>query len=227
VPVNRICGTGEPDLKTEGPPKTQKALLFETDLPDDIFQRYMAKAIIAIDTETRGLKIPRDRLCLIQLCDDDGLVAFVRFNQGQAAPNLKKLLESPKVVKLFHFGRFDIAVLKHYMNVDVTPVFCTKIASKLVRTYTDRHGLKDLVFEILGIELDKTNQSSDWARRDLSESQIEYAANDVRVLIPLYEKMKALLEREKLTDLAQRLFDFLPTVCELDLRGWNADIFDH
>jgi ribonuclease D len=215
-------------LKTEAPVKTQKPLLFDTDLPDDVFHRYMAKPIVAIDTETRGLKIPRDRLCLIQLCDDEGLVAFVRYTGKDApAPNLKKLLESPDVVKLFHFGRFDIAVLKHYMNVNVRPVFCTKIASKLVRTYTDRHSLKDLVLELLGKEMDKTNQSSDWARTDLSDSQIDYAANDVRVLIPLYEKVKAMLEREKLTDLAQRLFEFLPTVCELDLRGWNVDIFEH
>lgn len=214
-------------MKTEAPEKTQKPLLFETDLPDDIFQRYMAKPIIAIDTETRGLKIARDRLCLIQLCDDEGLVAFVRFNQGKDAPNLKKLLESPKVMKLFHFGRFDIAVLKHYMNIDVKPVWCTKIASKLVRTYTDRHSLKDLCFEMLGREMDKSNQSSDWARTDLSDSQLEYAANDVRVLIPLQLKMKALLEREGRLDLAERLFAFLPTVCELDLRGWDVDVFNH
>jgi ribonuclease D len=204
-----------------------KPLLFETDLPDEIFQRYISKPIIAIDTETRGLKIQRDRLCLIQLCDDEGVVAFVRFTANKPALNLRKLLESPKVIKLFHFGRFDIAVLKHYMQVDVAPVWCTKIASKLVRTYTDRHSLKDLVFELLGREMDKTNQSSDWARTDLSDSQLEYAANDVRVLIPLYEQMKALLEREGLSDLAQRLFDFLPTVCELDLRGWDESIFAH
>jgi len=213
-------------LKTEAPVKTQKPLLFDTDLPDDLFHRYMAKPIVAIDTETRGLKIPRDRLCLIQLCDDEGVVAFVRYT-GKEAPNLKKLLESPKVIKLFHFGRFDIAVLKHYMNVSVQPVFCTKIASKLVRTYTDRHSLKDLVLELLGKEMDKSNQSSDWARSDLSDSQIDYAANDVRVLIPLYEKVKFMLEREGLTELAQRLFEFLPTVCELDLRGWDVDIYEH
>lgn len=213
-------------MKTQTLPSTQKALVFETDLPDDVYKRYMTKQVIAIDTETRGLVIPRDRLCLIQLCDDDGFVAFVRFNQGAPAPNLCKLLDSPEVLKLFHFGRFDIAVLKYYMNVEVRPVWCTKIASKLIRTYTDRHSLKDLVREVLGIELDKSDQSSDWARSDLTESQIEYAANDVRVLIPIYTKMKALLERENLTHLAQRLFDFLPTVCELDLRGYK-DTFEH
>jgi ribonuclease D len=212
-------------LTTETLIKKQKPLLFDTDLPDDIFKSYMSKQVIAIDTETRGLQIRRDRLCLIQLCDEDGLVAFVRFT-GKPAPNLTNLLDSPEVLKLFHFGRFDVAVLKYYMNAEVRPVWCTKIASKLIRTYTDRHGLKDVVREVLGIELDKSDQSSDWARTDLTESQLEYAANDVRVLIPIYEKMKALLEREHLTHLAQKLFDFLPTICELDLRGYK-DIYEH
>lgn len=213
-------------MKTETIENKQKPLLFETDLPDDIFRRYITKPVIAIDTETRGLNIHRDRLCLIQLCDEDGLVAFVRYT-GEEAPNLRKLFESPDVVKLFHFGRFDIAVLKHYMSVQVRPVWCTKIASKLIRTYTDRHSLKDLVRELLGIEMDKSDQSSDWARTDLSDSQLEYAANDVRVLIPMYRRLQELLEREKLTDLADRLFQFLPTVCELDLRGWDVNIYSH
>jgi ribonuclease D len=204
----------------------QKPLLFDTDLPDDIFKTYSTRSVIAIDTETRGLNVHRDRLCLIQLCDESGLVAFVRFT-GKPAPNLKKLMEDPKVTKLFHFGRFDIGVMKHYMGVDIKPVWCTKIASKLVRTYTDRHSLKDLCSELLGMEMDKTNQSSDWAREDLSESQLEYAANDVRVLIPLQKKFIALLEREGLTDLANRLFEFLPTICELDLRGWDQNIYSH
>jgi ribonuclease D len=213
-------------LKTEAPVVSQKPILLDSDLDDSIFQRYMSKSVIAIDTETRGLKIPRDRLCLVQLCDDEGFVAFVRFT-GKPAPNLAKLLLAPNVLKLFHFGRFDIAVLKHYLNVDVQPVWCTKIASKLVRTYTDRHSLKELCFELLGKEMDKSNQSSDWARADLSDSQLEYAANDVRVLIPLYNKLKQLLEREHRSDVAARLFEFLPTVCELDLRGWDLDIYAH
>jgi ribonuclease D len=213
-------------LKTETIQNKQKPLLFDTDLPDDIFQKYMKKSVIAIDTETRGLNVHRDRLCLIQLCDEDGLVAFVRFT-GQPAPNLKKLLESPQVTKLFHFGRFDIAVMKHYMGVDIRPVWCTKIASKLIRTYTDRHSLKDLCLELLGMEMDKTNQSSDWARTDLSDSQLEYAANDVRVLIPLQQRFIQLLERENMTEFANRLFEFLPTICELDLRGWDQNIYSH
>lgn len=213
-------------MKTNTIENKQKPLLFDTDLPDDIFRKYMTKSVIAIDTETRGLNIRRDRLCLIQLCDEDGLVAFVRYT-GKPAPNLQKLLESKDVMKLFHFGRFDIAVLKHYLNVDVNPVWCTKIASKLIRTYTDRHSLKDLVRELLVIELDKSDQSSDWARSDLSESQLEYAANDVRVLIPLQRRFKELLERENLTEVADRLFAFLPTVCDLDLRGWDVNIYSH
>ena len=213
-------------MKTEIPVKQQKPLLFDTDLDDSLLQHYMDKPVVAIDTETRGLKIPRDRLCLIQLCDDDGLVAFVRFT-GKPAPNVAKLMQATNVLKLFHYGRFDIAVMKHYLNVDVKPVWCTKIASKLVRTYTDRHSLKDLALELLGKEMDKTNQSSDWARTDLSDSQLEYAANDVRVLIPIYNKLKLLLEREGRTELAAKLFAFLPTVCELDLRGWDLDIYSH
>ena len=150
-------------MTTETLIKKQKPLLFDTDLPDDIFKSYMSKQVIAIDTETRGLQIRRDRLCLIQLCDADGLVAFVRFT-GKPAPNLSNLLDSPEVLKLFHFGRFDVAVLKYYMNAEVRPVWCTKIASKLIRTYTDRHGLKDVVREILGIRFSRSDQSSDWAR---------------------------------------------------------------
>jgi ribonuclease D len=212
-------------LKTEVDLQHRKPELYDTDLPESVLKHYLTKDVIAIDTETRGLVIHRDRLCLIQLCDDEGVVAFVRYT-GKEAPNLTKLLVAPNVVKLFHFGRFDIAVLKHYMKVDVKPIFCTKITSKLIRTYTDRHSLKDLSFELLGKEMDKTNQSSDWARDDLSESQLEYAANDVRVLIPIYRKLKELLKREQLTDLAQKLFDFLPTQCEMDLRGYK-DIFEH
>ncbi|MBX9687215.1 MAG: hypothetical protein K2X27_10970 [Candidatus Obscuribacterales bacterium] len=194
--------------------------LFESDLPDERLQHYLKKSVIAIDTETRGLVIHRDRLCLIQLCDDEGICSFVRYT-GKDAPNVKTLLSSPTVTKLFHYGRFDIAVMKYYLGVWTGPVWCTKIASKLVRTYTDRHSLKDLCREMLGLEMDKSDQTSDWAREDLSDSQLEYAANDVRVLIPLYKKMKAFLERENRLELAEKLFKFLPTVCELDLAGFN------
>lgn len=202
-----------------------KPELFEVDLSENRLQHYLKKSIIALDTETRGLVIARDRLCLVQMCDDEGVVSIVRYG-GQNAPNLKRLLTEKSVTKLFHYGRFDISVMRHYLGVWTSPVWCTKIASKLVRTYTDRHSLKDLCREMLGMEMDKSDQLSDWAREDLSESQLEYAANDVRVLLPLQKKMKALLEREGRLDLAERLFGFLPTICELDLAGFR-DITEH
>lgn len=211
-------------MKAE-PITRQKPELFEDDIPDHRLQQYLAKSVIAIDTETRGLIIPRDRLCLVQLCDEDGVVSFVRYH-GNEAPNLRKLLVAENVTKLFHYGRFDIAVMKHYLGVWTNPIWCTKIASKLVRTYTDRHSLKELCREQLGMEMDKSDQTSDWARDDLSESQLEYAANDVRVLLPLHKKMKAMLEREGRLELAQKLFKFLSTQCELDLMGFN-NILDH
>jgi ribonuclease D len=203
----------------------RKPDFFENDLSEERYNRYAQKPIIAIDTETRGLNIPRDRLCLVQLCDEEGVVSLVRFTE-QPAPLLKQLLEKQSVLKLFHFARFDVAVLKHYMKADVNPLWCTKIASKLVRTYTDRHSLKDLVREMIGLEMDKTDQSSDWARRDLSDSQMEYAANDVRYLISVYEQMRVMLEREGRLQLAERLFAFLPVVAQLDLGGWQ-NIYDH
>jgi ribonuclease D len=203
----------------------KKPDLFESDLPKDRLEHYLTKDLIAIDTETRGLNIPRDRLCLVQLCDNEGVVSFIRY-KSEVSPNLKKLLTSTSVTKLFHYARFDIAVLKYYLHIEATPLWCTKIASKLVRTYTDRHSLKDLTKELLNIEMDKADQTSDWAKEDLSESQIEYAANDVRVLIPIYNKLKILLERENLLPLANRLYEFIPTLCELDLNNWQ-NIFEH
>lgn len=205
--------------------KRLKPEVFEHDLPESRLEHYLKKSVIAIDTETRGLVIPRDRLCLIQLCDDEGVVSFVRYH-GQPAPNVNKLLTAPGVTKLFHYGRFDISVMRHYLGVWAKPIWCTKIASKLVRTYTDRHSLKDLSRELLGMEMDKSDQTSDWARDDLSDSQLEYAANDVRYLIILQKKLQAMLERENRQDLAARLFDFLPSVCEIDLMGFK-DIFEH
>lgn len=199
--------------------------LFEDDLSNDRLQHYLKKSVIAIDTETRGLVIPRDRLCLIQLCDNEGVVSFVRYH-GKPAPNISTLLSDKKVTKLFHYGRFDIAVLKHYIGVTADPIWCTKIASKLVRTYTDRHSLKDLSRELLGLEMDKSNQTSDWAKDDLTEAQLEYAANDVRYLISLQEKLDALLEREHRKELAVSMFKFLPNLCELDLAGFK-DMFEH
>ena len=185
--------------------------------------------LVAIDTETLGLNPNRDRLCLAQLSAGDGVCHAVQFKAGQyAAPNLKRLLGDPSVTKLFHFARFDIAMFRRYLNQVCAPLYCTKIASKLVRTYTDRHGLKDLVRELLNIDLSKEQQSSDWGADELSEKQLAYAANDVAYLHQLKTALDAMLAREGRTQLAKACFDFLPTRAELDLAGWEeTDIFAH
>lgn len=211
--------------------KHRKPELFEGDLSDERLKHYLAKPVIAVDTETRGLILRRDRLCLVQICDHDGVVSFVRYKGGaqfdqNAKSNVKTLLQAPGVLKIFHFARFDVGVLKHYLGADTNPIFCTKIASKLVRTYTDKHSLKDLVRELLKIELDKADQTSDWAHPDLTDSQLEYAANDVRMLLPIYDQITLLLKREGRSDLAQKLFNALPAICELDMNGFK-DIFEH
>ena len=185
--------------------------------------------LVAIDTETLGLNPHRDRLCLAQLSAGDGVCHAVQFKAGQyAAPNLKRLLGDPSVIKLFHFARFDIAMFRRYLNQVCAPLYCTKIASKLVRTYTDRHGLKDLVRELLNIDLSKEQQSSDWGADELSEKQLAYAANDVAYLHQLKTALDTMLAREGRTHLAQACFDFLPSRAELDLKGWeDVDIFAH
>ena len=184
---------------------------------------------VAIDSETQGLNLTRDRLCLVQLSGGDGVCHLVQIARGQtAAPNLKALCEDPKVVKMFHYARFDVAALRKGLGIDCAPVYCTKIVSKLVRTYTDGHGLKDLVRELLGVELDKEQQSSDWARGDLSPQQLAYAANDVLYLHDLKARLDAMLEREGRGALAQACFDFLAHRVSLDLAGWGeVDIFRH
>jgi ribonuclease D len=200
--------------------------LHEEDLPGDVF----APGPIAVDTETMGLITPRDRLCVVQLSDGQGDEHLVRFGPGSsyAAPNLKAVLADPARVKLYHFARFDLAAIEHYLGITATPVFCTKIASKLVRTYTDRHGLKDLVRELLGKELSKQQQSSDWGGPNLSDAQLDYAASDVRYLHAMHAILAERLEREGRTALAQACFDFLPHRARLDLAGWpDKDIFSH
>ncbi|WP_422368986.1 ribonuclease D [Pelagibius sp.] len=184
---------------------------------------------VAVDSETMGLDLPRDRLCLLQLSAGDGVCHLVQFPKGQYdAPNLKALLSDPKVTKLFHFARFDVAAIRRYLEIDCTPVYCTKIASKLVRTYTDRHGLKDLCRELLGVEISKQQQSSDWGAEELSRDQLNYAASDVLYLHRLKTTLDEMLAREGRSDLAQACFDFLPTRAALDLAGWNEiDIFAH
>jgi ribonuclease D len=199
----------------------------EEDLPGDVFA---PGAALAVDTETMGLITPRDRLCLVQISDGLGDEHLVRFNPGSdyAAPNLRAVLADPDRLKLYHFGRFDIAAIRHYMGIVAAPVYCTKIASRLVRTYTDRHGLKELVRELLGQDLSKQQQSSDWGGPELSEPQREYAASDVRYLHRLREELDRRLARERRTALAQACFDFLPHRAELDLAGWpETDIFAH
>jgi ribonuclease D len=204
--------------------QSQTVELYQGDLPQG---RVRGRAI-AIDTETLGLNPYRDRLCLVQLSEGDGRAALVRPDASYAAPELTRLLADESVLKIFHFGRFDMAMLKHYFGVMPRPVYCTKVASKLARTFTDRHGLKDLCKELLGIELSKQQQSSDWGVAELSQDQLNYAASDVLHLHALREKLDAMLKREGREDLARACFEFLPTRAELDLRGWSEiDPFAH
>jgi ribonuclease D len=199
--------------------------LHRGDLPD--LSRYTAS--VAIDTETMGLNPHRDRLCVVQLSNGDGSADVVQVPKDHAeAPNLKALLANPNVLKIFHFARFDIAVLYQTFGVMPQPLYCTKIASRLSRTYTDRHGLKDLVRELLNIDLSKQQQSSDWGSEQLSEAQLTYAASDVLHLHALRERLDVMLAREGRKELAQACFDFLPTRAKLDLQGWELeDIFAH
>jgi ribonuclease D len=200
----------------------------DRDLPSSLCQEYMAAEAIAVDTETMGLIYQRDRLCLVQLCDPKGRVAVVRIAKGQTdAPNLKQLLEASNVLKVFHFARFDVAMLRQNLGIQVTPVFCTKIASKLARTYTSRHGLKELVLELEQVELDKTAQSSDWGNAaNLSDEQLRYAANDVRYLLSVRQKLITMLQREERWELAQKCFEALSVIVSLDLLHYK-DIFEH
>ena len=184
---------------------------------------------VAVDSETMGLNPARDRLCLIQLSAGDGVCHLVQFRDGDfAAPNLKALLTDPGITKLFHFARFDMAAIQQYLGVTCGPVYCTKIASRLVRTFTDRHGLKDLCRDLLGVEISKQMQSSDWGAAELSKEQLRYAASDVLYLHRLREVLDGMIEREGRTELARACFEFLPTRAALDLAGWgDVDIFAH
>ena len=200
--------------------------LHQNDLPDGLD----LGPVVAIDTETMGLDPRRDRLCVVQLSDGNGDAHLVQIAKGQrSAPNLERLLTDPAVVKLFHFGRFDIAALKNAFGVTTAPVWCTKIASRLIRTFTDRHGLKYLLLELVGVDVSKQQQTSDWGSVELTDAQKEYAASDVLYLHKLKAELEARLVREGRMELAQRCFDFLPTRAELDLMGWDEpnDIFHH
>jgi len=195
------------------------------DLPDDLD----LGPVVAIDCETMGLNPHRDRLCVVQLSTGDGNAHLVQIAKGQTeAPNLCKLLQDPEVLKLFHFGRFDIAAMMNAFGVLTAPVYCTKIASRLVRTYTDRHGLAKLLQELLGIDISKQQQSSDWGAAKLTNAQLDYAASDVLYLHQLRDRLDEMLEREGRMDIAQACFDFLPSRAKLDLLGWpDTDIFAH
>lgn len=200
---------------------------YEEDLPEGVFAE---NATLAVDTETMGLVTPRDRLCLVQISDGSGDEHLVRFapDSDYAAPNLRAVLADPNRLKLYHFARFDLAAIQHYLGVMAAPVFCTKIASKLTRTYTDRHGLKELVRELLSGDISKQQQSSDWGGAELSPAQKDYAASDVRFLHAMHEIFIQKLAREHRTEIAQACFDFLPTRALLDIEGWaESDIFSH
>ena len=205
--------------------KNPEINLHQDDLPDGLdFGRS-----VAVDSETMGLDLARDRLCLIQLSAGDGVCHLVQFRDGRyEAPRLRALLGDQAVTKLFHFARFDLAMIRRHLGTSCRPVFCSKVASRLVRTYTDRHGLKDLCRELLGVELSKQQQSSDWGAAELSPEQLKYAASDVLHLHALREKLEAMLVREGRDAIAQACFDFLPVRAELDLAGWaGEDIFAH
>ena len=199
--------------------------LHKGDLPDGLD----LGPVVAVDSETMGLITHRDQLCVVQLSSGDGNAHVVQLDRATYdAPRLKALLADPKVEKIFHFARFDIAAFKKWLGVETAPVYCTKIASKLCRTYTDRHGLKDVTRELLGVDLSKQQQSSDWGADSLSKAQIDYAASDVLHLHAIREKLDAMLAREGRTELAKACFDFLPTRAALDLAGWpETDIFAH
>ena len=199
--------------------------VYKGDLPDGLD----LGPIVAIDCETMGLNPKRDRLCVVQLSSGDGHAYLVQVAKGQTvAPNLCRMLEDPNVLKLFHFGRFDIAAMMAAFGVLTAPVYCTKIASRMSRTYTDRHGLKNLLQELLSVDISKQQQSSDWGAEQLSKAQVEYAASDVLYLHRLRERLNEMLIREGRMELAQSCFDFLPTRAELDLAGWpESDIFAH
>jgi ribonuclease D len=202
--------------------------VYEQDLDDVALKEYLQGEAIAVDTETMGLLPWRDRLCLIQLCDPQGRVSVVRIAQGQTvAPKLQQLLEAPAILKVFHFARFDVATLRHNLSIQTHPFFCTKIASKLARTYSPRHGLKEVVMELAQVELDKSAQSSDWGNAaNLSTEQLQYAANDVRYLLDVQLKLTEMLKREGRWELAQQCFDCLPAIVSLDLLQYQ-NIFEH
>lgn len=206
---------------------TEDFQICDRDLDEPLADKYLQAEAIAVDTETMGLNYVRDRLCLVQLFAADTL-AVIKIAKGQtSAPNLQRVMEAASVTKVFHYARFDVAQLRHRLGIETNPIFCTKIASKLIRTYSSRHGLKELVYQLEGVELDKSAQSSDWGDADnLSPAQLRYAANDVRYLVSMRQKLIVKLQREERWELAQACFQALPTIVSLDLLQYE-DIFSH
>ncbi|QKX02508.1 ribonuclease D [Wolbachia endosymbiont of Dirofilaria (Dirofilaria) immitis] len=203
-----------------------RIFVYEDDLPTSLVPGNIRS--IAVDTEAMGLLHGRDRLCLVQLSFDDGSAHLIQFKNGYTAPNLKKILSDENITKIFHFARFDVSIIRYYLGIWALPCYCTKIASRLVRTYTDNHSLKELCLELLDIKLNKQQQSSDWGNESLTDKQKSYAASDILYLHKIKEKLDSMLERENRKELAQKCFEFLPVRVRLDLMGWeNIDIFSH
>ncbi len=200
----------------------------KNDLSDNLYEKYKRSEYLAVDTEAMGLVHGRDRLCLIQICNEFKLTSCIKINKGVCeASNLKNLFENKNILKIFHFARFDVAALKSNLTINTQNIFCTKIASKLARTYTNKHGLKDVIYEMLGVELDKTSQSSDWGNEyNLSQEQIDYAANDVRYLIDAMKKLNLILKREDRYELAQKCFEAISVHADLDIHHYS-NIFEH
>jgi len=213
---------------TSNLPAPARFAVFDGDLDEEWAALYAGVRALAVDTEAMGLIHGRDRLCLVQLCDDHDNVCCIRLSRGQAeAPRLRGLMESPAIEKVFHFARFDVAALAENLAITVQPLFCTKVASRLARTYSPRHGLKEVVQELVGVELDKQAQSSDWGRvEDLSDAQLAYAAGDVRYLLPVRDHLEAMLRREQRWDLAQRCFTCVPVMADLDRLRFHL-LFEH
>ena len=208
--------------------KNKKITFAYNDINNNLYNLYKDSIYLAVDTEAMGLIHGRDRLCLIQICNEMNLTSCIKIQLNHSdSPNIKKLLEDNKIMKIFHYARFDVAALKCNLGINTSNIFCTKIASKLARTYTNKHGLKDLIHELIGIELDKSSQSSDWgSAQDLSDRQIDYAANDVRYLIDAMQKLSVILKREKRYELAQKCFKTIPVHSELDILKFS-NIFEH
>ena len=208
--------------------KENEILFFKNDLSENIYKRYENSKYLAVDTEAMGLIHGRDRLCLIQICNEDNLISCIKIDMCvYNSPNIKNLFENQNILKIFHFARFDVAALKANLKIDTQNIFCTKIASKLARTYTNKHGLKDLILEMLGVDLDKSSQSSDWGNENnLSQEQINYAANDVRYLIDAMRELNIILKREGRYELARRCFEAIFVHSELDINHYS-NIFEH